>query len=407
MSQNLDELHTLVRQLRAELAWAARTGIQVVTPAVPPEEPPPMPDLPPPPGWNERPPPPPVQAEAPRPKPPVKRPADPRRPWEAYVPEPGAEPAEAAPPPKPRAPSGPLMPPNWAAGAPEAAVPDPAQPPVEASPPPRVEASPPAHARPPEAEAQPPEGVPAPRPVLEVVAQAPAPHPRVELVPAPPEPVRPALPGQAPGTSRIPILTAELAACDSLAAVQGVLGPCTRCKLHGQGRQKIVFGVGNPRADVMFVGEGPGADEDRVGEPFVGAAGQLLTKIIENGMGLQRAQVYIANVVKCRPPQNRDPEPDEVEACEPFLLAQIRLVQPRVLVTLGRPATHTLLRTTAPISRLRGKWTHFNGIPLMPTFHPAYVLRNPAEKRPVWEDIQEVMRFLNLPLPTPTRRGQA
>ncbi|MCB9649482.1 MAG: uracil-DNA glycosylase [Deltaproteobacteria bacterium] len=208
----------------------------------------------------------------------------------------------------------------------------------------------------------------------------------------------------APGTSRLPVLSAELAACATLEHVQDVLGPCTRCKLHRLGRQKIVFGVGNPHADVMFVGEGPGADEDRIGEPFVGKAGQLLTRIIENGMGLPRSAVYIANVVKCRPPQNRDPEPDEMEACEPFLLAQIRLVQPRVLVTLGRPATQTLLRNTIPITKQRGKWTHFNGIPLMPTFHPAYVLRNPAEKRPVWEDIQEVMRFLRLPIPS--RRGQ-
>lgn len=149
----------------------------------------------------------------------------------------------------------------------------------------------------------------------------------------------------------------------------------------------------------MFVGEGPGADEDRVGEPFVGKAGQLLTRIIEAGMGMKRAEVYIANIVKCRPPGNRNPEPDEVEQCEPFLKAQIRVIRPRVLIALGKYAAQTLLRDSTPITRLRGRWREYEGIPLMPTFHPAYLLRNPAEKRPVWEDIQNVLKFLGLPIP--------
>ncbi len=178
-----------------------------------------------------------------------------------------------------------------------------------------------------------------------------------------------------------------------------MLGACTRCKLHGQGRRQIVFGVGNPRADIMFVGEGPGAEEDRRGEPFVGKAGQLLTRIIEGGMGLKRDDVYIANIVKCRPPQNRDPEPDEVESCEPFLKAQIRVVQPNVIIALGRYAAQTLLRDSTAITRMRGRWREYEGIPLMPTYHPAYLLRNPAEKRPVWADIQGVMKRLGLELP--------
>lgn len=151
----------------------------------------------------------------------------------------------------------------------------------------------------------------------------------------------------------------------------------------------------------MFVGEGPGADEDRKGEPFVGKAGQLLTRIIQNGMQLRREDVYIANIVKCRPPRNRNPEPEEVEACEPFLKAQIRIIQPKVLVALGKYAAQTLLQTSTPITRLRGRWREYDGIPLMPTYHPAYLLRNPAEKRPVWEDIQEVMQRVGLPVPPP------
>jgi len=177
---------------------------------------------------------------------------------------------------------------------------------------------------------------------------------------------------------------------EPLRAVRAELGDCRRCKLHA-GRTTLVFGVGNPAAELMFVGEGPGADEDRQGEPFVGRAGQLLTKMIE-AMGFRREEVYIANVVKCRPPNNRDPEPDEIEACEPFLKAQIAAVRPRVIVALGRFAVQTLLRDASPVSRQRGRWREYEGVRLMPTFHPAYLLRNPAEKKAAWEDLQLVMK---------------
>ncbi len=178
----------------------------------------------------------------------------------------------------------------------------------------------------------------------------------------------------------------------ALLAVREELGDCTRCKL-APGRTKLVFGVGNPRAELMFVGEGPGADEDAQGEPFVGRAGQLLTRMIE-AMGYRRSDVYIANVVKCRPPGNRNPEPDEMDACEPFLRAQIRAVAPRAIVALGKIAAQTLLRDTTPISRLRGRWSTYEGTRLMPTFHPAYLLRSPDEKKKAWEDLQLVMKEL-------------
>jgi DNA polymerase len=181
----------------------------------------------------------------------------------------------------------------------------------------------------------------------------------------------------------------------SLLAARERLGECTRCKL-GAGRTKLVFGVGNPSAELMFVGEGPGEDEDRQGEPFVGRAGQLLTKMIE-AMGYRREDVYIANVVKCRPPGNRNPEPDEIEACEPFLRAQIDAIRPRVVVALGKFAAQTLLREAAPISRLRGRWFEYEGVRLMPTFHPAYLLRSPNEKGKAWEDLQHVMKELGKP----------
>src|SRR6185436_50926 len=165
----------------------------------------------------------------------------------------------------------------------------------------------------------------------------------------------------------------------ALAAVRADIGDCTRCKLHRLGRKQIVFGVGNPSADLMFVGEAPGADEDIQGIPFVGRAGQLLTKIIE-AIGLSRDDVYIANVIKCRPPENRNPEPDEVETCEPFLFRQIDVIKPKVIVALGKFAAQTLLRTDAPISRIRGKVFDYRGAKLIPTFHPAYLLRNPSSK---------------------------
>ncbi len=175
---------------------------------------------------------------------------------------------------------------------------------------------------------------------------------------------------------------------ETLEEVRAILGDCTRCRLHEK-RQKIVFGQGNPRARLMFVGEGPGADEDRKGLAFVGKAGQLLTRIIA-AIGLTREEVYIANIVKCRPPGNRDPREDEIRECIPFLKAQIRVIQPRIICTLGAPASKTLLNTTAPISRLRGRFHELEGIQVMPTYHPAYLLRNPEQKRPVWEDMQKV-----------------
>ncbi len=206
-------------------------------------------------------------------------------------------------------------------------------------------------------------------------------------------PVDPAeRPAAVPAASPAPLYTLADKGCgsDALLAVRESLGECTRCKLHG-GRTRLVFGVGNPGAELLFVGEGPGADEDLQGEPFVGRAGQLLTRMIE-AMGFARSDVYIANVVKCRPPGNRDPEPDEIEACERYLKAQIAAIRPRVIVALGRFAVQTLLRDTTPISRQRGRWREYEGVRLMPTFHPAYLLRNPAEKKPAWEDLQLVMK---------------
>ena len=187
-------------------------------------------------------------------------------------------------------------------------------------------------------------------------------------------------------------------AAEILAGVKTEIGPaCTRCKLHTLGRQQIVFGVGSPDADLMFVGEAPGADEDQKGEPFVGRAGQLLTKIIE-AIGMSRDDVYIANVIKCRPPGNRNPEPDEVATCEPFLFQQIDLIKPRIIVALGTHAAHALLKTDAPISRMRGQVQNFRGgIKLIPTFHPAFLLRSPERKRDVWEDMKKVRALLAEP----------
>ena len=179
----------------------------------------------------------------------------------------------------------------------------------------------------------------------------------------------------------------------ALEAVRAFIGECTRCKLHALGRRHVVFGTGNPDADLMFVGEAPGADEDEQGVPFVGRAGQLLTKIIE-AIGLRRDEVYIANVIKCRPPGNRNPEPDEVATCEPFLTQQIDIVQPRVIVALGTFAAHLLLRTDAPISRIRGVVHRYRGASLIPTFHPAYLLRSPDRKREVWDDMKKVRSLL-------------
>jgi uracil-DNA glycosylase len=180
---------------------------------------------------------------------------------------------------------------------------------------------------------------------------------------------------------------------DSLAAVRETIGDCTRCKLHQLGRRQIVFGVGNPAADLMFVGEAPGGDEDVQGIPFVGRAGQLLTKIIE-AIGLSRDEVYIANVIKCRPPGNRNPEPDEVATCEPFLFRQIDVIRPKVIVALGTFAAKALLKTDEPISRLRGRTFAYRGASLIPTFHPAFLLRSPDRKRDVWDDMKKVRGLL-------------
>jgi DNA polymerase len=188
--------------------------------------------------------------------------------------------------------------------------------------------------------------------------------------------------------------TSSVYEAQSLAELQAAIGDCRRCKLWS-GRTHVVFGVGNPKARLMFIGEGPGRDEDIQGAPFVGRAGQLLTDIITKGMGLKREDVYIANVVKCRPPDNRNPEPDEVAACEPFLKKQIELVRPEVIVALGKFAVQTLLQSKVPISRLRGNWHSYHGIRLMPTFHPAYLLRNPGDKKLVWEDIKKVIKEMH------------
>src|SRR6476659_7595147 len=176
------------------------------------------------------------------------------------------------------------------------------------------------------------------------------------------------------------------------------IGDCTRCKLHAQGRKQIVFGVGNPSADLMFVGEAPGADEDVQGIPFVGRAGQLLTKMIE-AMGLRRDEVYIANVLKCRPPGNRNPEPDEIAMCEPFLFRQLASIEPKVVIALGAFAARTLLKTQDPISRLRGRVFDYRGAKLIPTFHPSFLLRSPGYKREAWEDLKKALAILGREIP--------
>ena len=177
---------------------------------------------------------------------------------------------------------------------------------------------------------------------------------------------------------------------EMLAAIRTDLGDCHRCRL-AQGRNKIVFGDGDPKAQLVFVGEGPGFEEDQQGKPFVGPAGQLLTRIIE-AINLTRSQVYICNIVKCRPPGNRNPEPEEINTCFPFLERQIAAIQPDFICALGTFAAQTLLRTTTPISRLRGRFHEYRGIRVLPTYHPAYLLRNPEKKREVWEDMKMLMK---------------
>jgi len=202
----------------------------------------------------------------------------------------------------------------------------------------------------------------------------------------------------------------EYGVADPVAALQRIredLGDCTRCKLHRQGRKQIVFGVGNPRAELMFVGEGPGADEDAQGVPFVGRAGQLLNNMIK-AMGLRREDVYIANIVKCRPPGNRQPERDECETCSPFLMRQIATVKPKAIVALGATAAKNLLAMNAPMSELRGRWYDFKpagsdpawpGARLAVTYHPAFLLRDPRQKGEAWKDLQMVMKYLGIAPP--------
>lgn len=205
---------------------------------------------------------------------------------------------------------------------------------------------------------------------------------------------------QSLGFERLPVKTERLLAGrgaignitnkeESLRILREEIGDCKRCKLSKQ-RKKIVFGEGNPRASIMFIGEAPGNEEDIQGRPFVGEAGQLLNRLI-NKMGFKREDVYIANIVKCRPPFNRDPEEDEIKTCYPFLKRQIEIISPHIIVSLGRISAWTLLQTKIPITRLRGKFYEYEGIPLMPTFHPAYLLRNPKDKWLVWSDMQQVL----------------
>jgi len=222
------------------------------------------------------------------------------------------------------------------------------------------------------------------------VASAPASSSRKSAPPATPAAAFPVL--QAPSLFH----ASERIAGDTLERIRDDLGECTRCRLH-KTRNKIVYGVGNPKASLLFVGEGPGHDEDIQGIPFVGRAGKLLTQMIE-AMGLRRDDVYIANVVKCRPPENRTPEKDEVATCSPFLLRQIDAICPKVIVCLGNVASQSLLGTTKSISQYRGQWIDYRGFRLIATYHPAYLLRNPAAKSDVWLDLKKVMVELGLPL---------
>ncbi len=193
---------------------------------------------------------------------------------------------------------------------------------------------------------------------------------------------------------------------ETLEEIRGELGECGRCEL-GRTRTNLVFGVGNPHARLVFVGEAPGRDEDLQGEPFVGEAGQILTRLITR-MGFTREDVYICNVLKCRPPSNRDPHTDEIEQCGPFMLRQVKSIGPEVIVALGAFAAHTLLQSTVPISKLRGKFHDYHGIPLMPTFHPSFLLRNRGNNEvywTVWEDMTQVLKKLNMPVPEVKRQN--
>ena len=274
---------------------------------------------------------------------------------------------------------------------------------LPAGPAPRAEPAPPGDAVPPSADVPPPgEVVPSPVGAVPLSADAPPSAGTPPSAGAPPSadvpPPADVAPPPASGAVALSMfdrveVPADGSPPERLAHVREQLGPCTRCKLHS-GRTTLVFGVGNPDADLMFVGEAPGRDEDREGIPFVGRAGQLLTRIIE-AIDLRRDDVYIANVIKCRPPDNRNPEPDEVQTCEPYLFAQIDCIRPRVIVALGSFAARTLLRNDrTSITRVRGKVFAFRGAQLIPTFHPAFLLRSPDRKREVWEDMKLVRSLL-------------
>ena len=243
-------------------------------------------------------------------------------------------------------------------------------------------------------------------PLWPAQAEAEPPTPSIGTAAAGPKPAPARLAPRATSVAPLPIVAAasepslfellERVEGDTLPRIREDIGDCTRCRLH-KGRTKIVYGTGNPKAELVFVGEGPGHDEDIQGEPFVGRAGKLLTQMIE-AMGLRRQDVYICNVVKCRPPENRLPEKDEIATCSPFLLRQLAAIQPKVICCLGACAAQTMLGTNQGISRFRGEWFDFRGSKLIATYHPAYLLRNPNAKGEVWKDLQKVMGVLGLQL---------
>src|SRR5580704_12941947 len=233
--------------------------------------------------------------------------------------------------------------------------------------------------------------VPSPAPVFEEIS---LPKPTLKPAPAKVVPVAAPPPLVVPPSGPSLFEAMDKVKDDTLLKIREDLGECTRCKLH-KGRNKIVFGDGNPKAELVFVGEGPGADEDMQGLAFVGRAGKLMKQMIE-AMGLQREQVYICNVVKCRPPENRKPEDDEVATCSPYLFRQLDVIGPKAIVCLGGTAAQALLKTKDSISRFRGTWFDYRGTKLLATYHPAYLLRNPAAKGEVWKDLQKVMAHLGL-----------
>ena len=258
----------------------------------------------------------------------------------------------------------------------------------------------------------PPPSRPAPRTEPAQGRSVPEPHPAPEADrPPPPPPRRPSKP--APTRSPAPAVAGSLfdevgipdpvlppeERAEALRVIAEEVASCVRCAVLAENRTNTVPGEGSPTARLMFVGEGPGQTEDETGRPFVGKAGQLLNDMIAKGMGLRREDVFIANIIKCRPPGNRDPEPDEVRNCIGYLERQIAVVRPEFLCLLGKPAAQTLLSTSMPMGRLRGKWQRYKGIPTIATWHPAYLLRNPAAKRETWSDLQMLMKAMGIPVP--------